>query len=297
MLPEILGPHLAEQKALIPALVKEEGPLLILGEEGSGKSLFARHVHAAAEGPRGCLPVVNLAIASARTGWLSLLGSDFQHLTSSRRSALEHDGIVLIKHIGAAPRSVQDQIARALREGSFVRPGAVQKVRVLCRPIFTLRVKGAERYKPTLLSDDLFRYLSTARRLTIPPLRERPGDISAIARQALGRWLFPELEKSLLTSPWPGNVTELKAFLVLLRPLSDGEDRPADECLLEVAKIMYGIEERREISLKETMARLQRKIATQALRRTDGHLSQAAQLLGLTCRALRWHLRENSPQQ
>lgn len=297
VLQEILGPHLAEQKALIPTIAQEDGPLLILGEEGVGKSLYARHIHAAAEGNKCDLPVVNLATTPLRDGWLTLLGSDFQHLSSTRRSVLEHDGIVLIKHIGAAPHSVQDQLAGALRSGSFIRPGSVRKAKVLCRPIFTLRIKGEERYRPALLADGLFRYLSGARRVTIPPLRERPGDISAIAREALGRGPTPELERFLLASPWPGNVTELKACLTLLRPVSGREGRPADECLLEVAKLVLGIEEGRETSFTETMSRLRQKIAKQALRRTDGNIVHAAQLIGLTPAALRWHLRvDKSPQ-
>ena len=295
MIPELLGPHLAELNALIPILAQEEGPLLILGEEGVGKSLFARHIHAAAEELSRELPIVNLATASARNGWLSLLGSDFESLTSTRRSALEHDGIVLIKHIGAAPRSVQDQLTEALRTGCFTRPGAVHKARVACRPIFTLRIKGAERYNHTLLSQNLFRYLSQVRKVTIPPLRERPGDIQAIARHALGRTLSPELEKLLLAYGWPGNVTELKASLLILRPLAGGKDRPADGCLLEVATVLLGIEERRESSLKDAMARLEQKLATHALLRTEGHMTQAAQLLGLTRNALRYCLHKGRP--
>ncbi len=177
-----------------------------------------------------------------------------------------------------------------------MRPGAANQVRVGCRPFFTLRIKGEERYSPAHLSEGLFQYLSRARRVSIPPLRERPGDIVAIAKEILGRGFTPELERFLLASRWPGNVTELKACLTLLRPISYGNDRPADECLLEVAKLVVGIEEGKETSLTETMSRLQRKIAKQALSRTDGHVAHAAQLIGLTPRALRWHIRRsNSP--
>ncbi len=297
MLQEILGPHLAELKTLIPSLAQDDGPLLILGEEGVGKSLFAKHIHLVAEGPRSNLPVVNLATSPVRDGWLTLLGSDFQHLCSTRRSVLEHDGIILIKHIGATPRSIQDRLAEALRTGFFMRPGAVTKVRVRCRPLFTLRIKGEERYSSALLSDGLFHYLSRARRVSIPPLRERPGDIVAIAKNILGHGLTPELERVLLASPWSGNVTELKACLTLLRPVSGRDGRPPDECLLEIAKLVIAIEEGKETSFPETLSRLRRKIAKQALNRTDGNLTRAAQLIGLSPYALRWHLRRGySPQ-
>lgn len=291
MIPPILGPHLAELKALVPILAEEEGPLLIIGEEGVGKSLFARHIHAAAEESEAP-PTVNLATVSPRGGWLSLLGCDFEHLVSTKRSALERDGIVLIKHIGAALPSVQDQLVQALRKGFFIRPGSIKKARVVCRPIFTLRVKGEDRYHPSHLSESLFRYLATVRKITIPPLRERPGDISAIARHALGRALTRETQEALLSYRWPGNVTELKAHLDLIRLSAIAGQLPVDECLLEVAKIVGGIREGKETSIRESMSRLERKIASEAFRRTDGHLTNAAQLLGLTNKALRRHLSE-----
>jgi DNA-binding NtrC family response regulator len=131
--------------------------------------------------------------------------------------------------------------------------------------------------------------------VTIPPLRERPGDISAIARHALGCTLSPELETLLLASSWPGNVTELKASLLTLRPLAGGGDRAAHGCLVEVASLLLGIEEGRESSMKEAITRLSRKLATHALCRTDGSITQAAQLLGLTRNSLRWHLRKVPP--
>jgi DNA-binding NtrC family response regulator len=289
MIPPLIGPELAELKALIPILAEEEGPLLIIGEEGVGKSLFARHVVASAEEVERP-PAVNLATVSQRNGRLSLLGCDFERLTSTKRSVLEHDGIVLIKNIGAALPSVQDQLAGALQKGFFTRPGSVKKTPVTCRPIFTLRVGGEDRYHPFQLTQSLLRYLATVRKITIPPLRKRPGDICAIARDALGRALSGDAEKALLSYSWPGNVTELKAYLDLVRVTAGPGQLPAHECLLEVAKILGGIREGKETSMTEAMSRLQRKIASEAFRYADGHLTNAAQLVGLTSKAFCWHL-------
>jgi arginine utilization regulatory protein len=126
-------------------------------------------------------------------------------------------------------------------------------------------------------------------------LRKRPADIRAIARHSLGRELSPELEQMLLAYHWPGNVTELKGTLLLLRPLAGGGSRPADLCLLEVATLLLGIEEGRESSFPAAMARLQRHLATHALRRTDGSISHASALLGLTPSGLRRQLTKGLP--
>jgi DNA-binding NtrC family response regulator len=131
--------------------------------------------------------------------------------------------------------------------------------------------------------------------LTIPPLRDRPGDISAIARDTLGDALSSELERVLLAPTWPGNVTDLKATLYTLRILASGHDPSAQGCLVEVSSLLLGIEEGKESSIKEALTRLSQKLATHAYCRADGSVTHAAQLLGLTRNSLRWQLRKSSP--
>lgn len=288
MIPLILGPHLTDQKALIPLLAKEAAPLLIVGEEGVGKSLYARHIHAASAEKQEALPHVNLATCSEREGRLALLGSDFAKLTSTKRSLLEQKGIVLIQHINAASISLQEDLAQALRAGSFQRPGSIRKARVTCRAIFTLRETPQAFHEGGSLSPRLFEFLLSLRSLTIPPLRERPGDISAIAHHVLGRELTPVLEEALLAHPWPGNVTELRAYLLCIRPFTvDGG--PPEDCLLEVRKILHGIEEGRSLSMKDSISKIESTLVAYALRITDGHQTRAARLLGISRTALRWH--------
>ncbi len=281
MLPEILGPHMAELKALVPTLARESGPLVILGEQGVGKSFLACHVHAATAGPDAILHAVNLLHCTERDGRLALLGSDFAKLTSTKRSLLERGGNVLIAHINAAALSLQDEIAAAFRTRSFVRPGSIRKANVACRPIFTLRQSPQAYLENGSLSLPLFQLLSSIRTVTIPPLRERPGDIVAIARDMLGRDLTEDLQKILLADPWPRNVLELKVYLLLLRPFT-GRSGPLESCLHQVRAILQRIEEGRGVSLRESILSIESMNASYALHCAGGHKTRAAELLGVT---------------
>ncbi len=293
MLQEILGPHLSEQKALISVLARENAPLLIVGEEGVGKSFYARHIQNASPEGGDSLPLIDLRTCLERHGRLVLLGSDFARLTSTRRSLLEHRGNILIEHINAASLSLQAEVATALRNGWFVRPGAVRRTCVTCRAIFTLRDRPQVYCANGSLAPALFDLLSSLRTVVIPPLRKRPGDISAIARQILGRYLTPELEQILLADSWPGNATELKVHLLLIRPFT-GRGGPTEKCLHQVRKILHRIDEGRHVSMRESISKLESTIVAYALSSTEGHKTRAAELLGLTRPALRRYI-ENEP--
>ena len=288
----ILGPHLEELKTAIPALARSSEPLLIVGEEGVGKTLLARHINAASATGNEPLPHVNLSTSSEREGRLSLLGSDFAKLTSTKRSLLERHGNVLIEHIDAASLSLHADVANAFRAGQFLRPGAVRKASVNCRPIFTLREHPQAYLERGSLAPELFQMLNSLRTVVIPPLRERPGDISAIARHMLGRYLTPELEQLLLADPWPGNATELKVHLLCIRPFT-GRGGPPEECLRSVRKVIHRLDEGRHVSVKESISALESAIVAYALRCTDGHKTRAAELLGMTPAALRRHIEKS----
>jgi DNA-binding NtrC family response regulator len=293
MIPPLLGPHLAELRALLPELATGTGPLLLTGEEGVGKSLFAKHLHAQSADRGAPLPLVNLLVSSEREGRLELLGSDFSKLTSTKRSLLEHPGIVLIQHLDAASLPLQRTLAGALKSGRFLRPGSVKPLLISSRVVFTLRSSPHELLSRGTLCQEVYEVLSSASCVEIPPLRQRPGDTSAIARDALGRDLTGELEALLLAQPWPRNVKQLKACLICIRPFT-GRGAVPDDCLLEIAQMLLAINEGSELSLKESISRIEGALIARALQQTGGHQAQAARLLGVSAGTLRWYIEKFS---
>ena len=286
---DILGESLDDQKEQAQAFARRDGIIVITGEEGVGKSLLAAHIHTWGADSDRELISINISTSGDRHQRLSLLGADFTHLTSSKRSLLEHPTTVVIKHVDQAYAAVQESLAQSLAAGSISRPGSIRAKPVRCRPIFTFRKSLNELFEQASLAEPLHRILDVAPSIHIPPLRERTGDLLSIARAFLGRPLPVSLEKPLLEHAWPGNVAELRAAIECLKPLRADRGLP-DRCRREFSQMLLRIEEGSEFSLRHSLSIIERGIIYHALKSTDGHRARAAQLLGLTDTALRWHI-------
>jgi DNA-binding NtrC family response regulator len=282
----ILGSQLSEQESLISALAQSSEPILICGEEGVGKSLFAARIHAA--GPHSKKPYhsINIAIAPEREQRLALFGSSYGHMSSTRRGLLERETTVLVKHIDHAQVWLQDELASAIQTGLFRRLGSSRRTVVSCRTLFTLRRPPEELSREGKLSTSICSLLSSVQRIVIPPLRDRPDDIVTIAEHILGSSLRGDLRDELLKHPWPANVSELKAYLACLQPLAAG-GTAHDACYREVAKMMHRISQGEEFSLKDSLLLLEKNLIEYALRSTNGRCARAARLLGISDTSLR----------
>jgi DNA-binding NtrC family response regulator len=293
---EMLGSSLKGQIDRARSFAHSASIVVITGEAGVGKSLLAAHMHAHGRHRDRSMLSINIATSGDRHQRLSLLGADFTHLTSSKRSLLEHPGTVLIKHIDKACLALQESLAEALNAGSINRPGSIRAKPVHCQIIFTLRKGVKECSEDSTLERSLAQILAPAPAIHIPPLRERRSDLPGIARSLYGRPLPDRLAKTLLEHPWPGNVAELRASIDCLKPRRTSGRLP-DRCRRELSQMLLRIEEGTEFSLRHSLSVIERGIIYHALKRTDGHRAKAAQLLGLTDTALRWHIDRirNSP--
>jgi DNA-binding NtrC family response regulator len=287
--PETLGASLESVVRKAQSYARSSRIVLITGEAGVGKSLLAAWMHAAGPNSEHDLLSINIATAGDRHQRLSLMGADFTHLTSSKRSLLEHPTTVVIKHIDQAYHSLQESLAKSLSSGWISRPGSIRAKPLRCQVIFTVRKSVSELLEASALDATLAKILSSAPAIHIPPLRERRGDLLGLARAQYGRPLPPHLEKSILAHPWPGNVAELRATMECLKPPRSDRGLP-DRCRREFYQMLLQIEEGTEFSLRRSLAAIEKGMISQALKKTDGHRARAAQLLGLTDTAVRWHI-------
>ena len=286
---EMLGASLEceAQRALSCAPSRET--VVITGEAGVGKSLLAAFMHAA--GPNNDRPLesINIATSGDRHQRLSLLGADFSSLTSSKRSLLERPSTVVVKHIDQAYHSLQESLAKAIASKTVCRPGSIRTKPVRCRVILTLRRSLAELVEHATLHESLAQIIASAPVIHISPLRERPSDLTGLIRTYYGRSLPSRLERAIVEYPWPGNLAELRAALECLKPLTSQRSLP-DRCRSELHQMLLHIEEGTEFSLRRSLAVIERGMIHHALKKTDGHRARAAQLLGLTDTAVRWHM-------
>jgi DNA-binding NtrC family response regulator len=199
-------------------------PVLLRGESGTGKDLVARALHD--ESPRAAGPfvVLNAAAISRELAESELFGHKrgaFTGAVKDRRGAFReaHGGTLFLDEIGAVPLDLQAKLLRAVEEGSVRPVGAEQShpvdvrlVAATCEPLEAMVETRAFR-------GDLYERLAVCV-VVVPPLRDRPEDVPALARHLLAvselgdRDLAPDALAALRGHRWPGNVRELRNVLV-----------------------------------------------------------------------------------
>lgn len=211
--------------------------VLVLGESGSGKELLARAMHYASPRASAAFVVENCAAIPD-----TLLESElFGHKRGSFTGAYEdhpglfqraHGGTVFLDEIGETSPAFQVRLLRVLQEGEVRPVGGARAVPVDVRVIAATHRDLEQRVREGLFREDLY-YRVAGVSFTVPPLRERPGDIAPIARRLvsevgreLGRpkaRLGDDALACLMGYPWPGNVRELRNEIGRAIALSDDD--------------------------------------------------------------------------
>jgi len=222
---------------------RSDVPVLLLGETGSGKELIARAIHARSARAAGPFLRVNCGAIPAELVDSELFGHEkgaFTGATDSRRGWFERadKGTLLLDEVGELPLAAQVRLLRVLQDGAFQRVGGQRTIEVDVRVI-----AATHRDLPDMIAERRFRedlwYRLAVFPIRLPAVRERPGDIPALAAhlalKACKRFgtlpLTPaEADVALLRAyPWPGNVREMAAVMDRAVILGDGKR-------LEVAK-------------------------------------------------------------
>ncbi|HTZ96677.1 MAG TPA: sigma-54 dependent transcriptional regulator [Terriglobales bacterium] len=198
--------------------------ILIQGESGTGKGVWARAIHYAS--PRAGQPLLELNCATLPDALLEseLFGFEPGAFTDARRrkeGLLEraHSGTLFLDEIGNMSASVQAKLLRVLEEETFMRLGGTKTIHVNVRLIAATNTNLKEAVAEGRFREDLFYRLNVVP-ILIPPLRERPEDILPLALDLVG-WFNHELKKNflgftpeaaelLVHYSWPGNIRELK---------------------------------------------------------------------------------------
>jgi DNA-binding NtrC family response regulator len=290
---------IASSPAMRPVLdvIARVGPsdanVLITGENGSGKAVVARALHAASA--RAAKPFVTLNAGGISEGVFEseLFGHVRGAFTDARadrvgRFELADGGTLFLDEIGNVPGSLQPKLLRVLETGEFERVGSSRTMRADVRLLSATNANLAAEVSAGRFRQDLLFRLDTIE-IRVPPLRERREDIPLLARHFLEAHarryrkrlsgFDAEALEALLAHSWPGNVRELDHAVERAVLMATGDRiRPADLALrrgAETARI-------EDLSLEEVEALLVRK----AMSRFGGNVSHAAKALGLSRSAL-----------
>jgi anaerobic nitric oxide reductase transcription regulator len=308
---EILGQSEALHQLLneLDVLADSELPVLLLGETGVGKELFARRLHRLSRRAHKPLVQVNCAALPKSLAESELFGhvkGAFSGATGDRAGRFDaaNGGTLFLDEVGELPLSVQAKLLRTLQNGEIQRLGADKPLHVDVRII-----AATNRHLPDSIRDGLFRadlyHRLSVYPVPIPPLRERGPDVLMLAGHFLelnrsrlglrGLRLAPAAERALLAYPWPGNVRELEHVIsrAALKQLSRGGSRnqiltlePEVLDLDSSVKAAEPFEPRSEVAadgpfqpLSEAVDDCQRQKIHQALSRCRNNWARAARLL------------------
>jgi PAS domain S-box-containing protein len=201
--------------------------VLLQGETGTGKELFARSIHELSDRHKGPLISVNCAALSSDLIESELFGHErgaFTDAISSRRGRFElaDGGTLFLDEVGELPLEVQAKLLRVLQIGEFERLGGTKTLKVDVRVIAATNRRLADMVEEGSFRDDLY-YRINHFLIELPPLRDRPEDIPVLADHFVKRnaarlskvihSIAPEMLEDMMSRPWAGNVRELDAHI------------------------------------------------------------------------------------
>jgi two-component system nitrogen regulation response regulator NtrX len=237
------GPGLKEVREVITRVGPTAARVLITGENGSGKELVARAIHAGS--PRHGRPFIEVNCAAIPS---ELIESElFGHMKGSFTGAvtdragkfeLADDGTLFLDEVGDMSPSAQAKVLRALQEGVITRIGGAKPIQVDVRVIAATNKILEEEIAAGRFREDLFYRLNVVP-IVVPPLRERREDLPALVdyfvRQLSGatgtgsRSFEPAAIERLKERSWPGNIRELRNAVERLLILSPGKQVTAGD--------------------------------------------------------------------
>ena len=320
-------PTMQEVYKTMGRIAASEVTVLLRGESGTGKELVARAIHHYSR--RAGRPFVAVSCAAIPAPLLEseLFGHERGAFTDAKerklgKLELAHGGTVFLDEVGDMSLDLQAKLLRALQERSFERVGGHDSIRVDVRLLAATNRDLEAMIRDGRLREDLFYRLNVVS-LTLPPLRERRGDIPLLAEHFLAKYaadlgeraVAPEALDRLAAHDWPGNVRELENVIqramvmatggvilpehLPLPPVPVGATGATDATLTDVierklAECVRGLRGRSRTNLYDLIVGLVEKPLLKAvLREARGSQVKAARLLGINRNTLRKKLKEH----
>ncbi len=310
---------------MITRVLRNDLTVLILGESGTGKELVADAIHQLGHRKTGPFIAVNAAAIPSELIESELFGHEKGAFTGAVNQAIgkfeqANGGTLFLDEIGDMPPAAQTRLLRALQSGRIRRVGGRQEISVDVRIVAATNRDLTPMIAAGTFREDLFYRLNVVP-IQLPPLRDRVGDIGALARhflrQAVEEGLPPrQLDAAAIAmlerQPWRGNVRELKNTIYRLALMARDEmiDSETIFTVLDEALLVAGSTDdsndfagalEKWLALhrpatgklyQQSLAAFEKPLFEHALRQTAGNQLRAAELLGINRNTLRKRLVE-----
>ena len=294
-------------KELAVKVAPSKASVLVLGESGTGKEVLARAIHRSSERRGKPFMVINCAAMPETLVESELFGHQKGAFTGAAadkqgRFELADGGTLFLDEIGDIPLPVQVKLLNVLQSGQFQRVGGTKTIEVDVRLITATHRDLEKRIQEGSFREDLFYRLNVVS-VTMPPLRDRPGDIPLLVDHFIRKHadlsaapiesVAPEVLEKLSAWAFPGNVRELENLIERAVVLAEGSELKPDDFPQQIGQGAPPPAEGDE-GLEEQVARLEISLIKEALTRNQGNKSAAARDLGLSERAIRYKMKKHS---
>lgn len=306
-----ISPSMAAIRQLILEVAPTRASVMIYGESGTGKELVAQAIHRYSKQASGPFIPVNMAAIPHGLAESLLFGHEKGAFTSAVHNQkgwceAADGGTLFLDEVGDMEIQVQPKLLRFLQEGTLQRVGSQVSQRVTVRVITATNRDPGEVVSDGRMREDLFFRLHVVP-IYVPPLRDRPEDIPALANLFLRRaaerhdrvveGFSADALRVLQQHDWPGNVRQLENTVERLVIFARGKIVEADHIPADDHLVSAYAERRRALAGRAIgrldgegfdpiisltpIERHERAAIVDALRRVDGHVVDAAKLLGL----------------
>jgi two-component system, NtrC family, response regulator PilR len=291
---------------MIETVAQVPSTVLVNGESGTGKELVARAIHDLS--PRAQKPFVSVNCGAFTETLLEseLFGyvkGSFTGATANRKGLFEaaNQGTIFLDEIGEMSPAMQVKLLRVLQERKARPVGAHEEGEVNTRVIAATNRDLASLVKEGIFREDLFYRISVIP-MELPPLRERQGDIVELTQYFIAKHcdqtgrklsISPPAMRLLENYSWPGNVRELehtieRAVALETTDVIQPERLPDQVTKYNQTRVTSALDlPAQGINLTAHLDQLEKTYVMEALRRTDGNQTNAAQLLQMSVRSLR----------
>ncbi len=291
---------MSEVIGMIDRIAEANAHVLISGETGTGKELFARVIHQRSSHGTGSFQIVDCNTVVEDQLALDLFGSvDGQNRKPGLLEKAD-GGSIFLDEVAELPLSLQPKLLRVVQNQEFTPVGSASPVRINVRFISSTQRRLEEEAVAGRFRNDLYYRLGVLS-ITLPPLRDRGDDVVLLAEHFLKEHGHDQLtitdaaKKALLAYQWPGNVRELRNVIVRAATFSSGQsidfdDLPAEITRNPVAAVAtttavpdlsgsesFGLSEGVDASLQEKRFELERVYLLKLLEDSRGNVTHAAQ--------------------
>ena len=285
------SPEMLKVVRTVERVATTDASVMLLGASGTGKELLARGLHDSSDRCDGEFVAINCAAIPENLLESELFGHEkgaFTGAIKTTEGKIEqaHGGTLFLDEIGDVPLALQVKLLRFLQERTIERVGGRRGISVDTRVVTATHRDVDAMVKDGSFREDLYYRLAEIV-VRIPSLAERPGDASLLGRVFVQRLahtmrsdvtgLAPDAMTALDAWSWPGNVRELENRVKRAVIMADGKLVTAAD--LDLAP---GRDDDDAINLKAVREAADRKAIIRAIARTDGNISSAARLLGVS---------------